>query len=437
MRRALGTGLLLLLGACTHDYARLRGGSDGAAAASGGSGATRSGGAGGGGSATGGRGGGTPTDGGSTDAGCALASVTVTAKTPTVQLLVDRSVSMFDCTSTPNSVEPSCPNAADTAWTRLKESALSAVSALQREVRFGFTAFTGTNPASGGRCPILDTVAPALNNHAAIATVYDGLPFPPPSTESGVKFEGPAKLALDAAGSLLMADAGAGNSDKTVLFITDGEPDYCDDGNVLCPPDSVVGALQSLRSKGITTLVLGLQNRTSDLSPGILQSFANAGAGEPTMAPLRPAADIYSFFDQCSTISGWRLDAIATGKQFTRGLTVGTYAASAGPTRPFTPDGSNQAMITSELSRALSVARKCTFDLTGSNGAPVKIDATKAAGARVLVNGSPVAQDSANGWSLATPTEVQLNGAACASVRTGGSAAKVEFEFPCQSISSR
>ena len=38
--------------------------------------------------------------------------------------------------------------------------------------------------------------------------------------------------------------------DKFVLFVTDGQPDYCDDANALCAPDSVIAGLQKLKAEG-------------------------------------------------------------------------------------------------------------------------------------------------------------------------------------------
>lgn len=442
---ALALVLAVAATSCSHDYSKLRGhGGESVLGSGGGDGSggmTASGGhvgTGGaptdGGASSGGRvgTGGAPTDGGPpSDASCAVGSYTFTARAPTVHLLVDRSMSMFDCIATAGMVEPSCTNPADTVWARLRDSALMVVSALQTQVRFGFTAFTGTNPARGGTCPLLTTVAASLGNHAAIAAAYNGLAPPPSTTEAGQKFEGPARQALDLVGAQLLADPMA--ADKNILFITDGEPDYCDDGNVLCPPDSVVGGLQGLKANGITTIVMGLKHPASTLAPAILQSFANAGAGEPTLAPLAPNTDAYSFYDQCMGVAGWRMDAIATNKPFMRGLTVGTYAMMAGPTQPYMPDGTNQAMIESSLSRAVSAVKSCTFDLRGDGGAAVKIDSTKSAGARVVVNGSAVSQDATNGWSLASATQVVLNGSSCAAWRMPG-ATTIDFQFPCQAI---
>ena len=46
-----------------------------------------------------------------------------------------------------------------------------------------------------------------------------------------------------------------------------------------------------------------------------------------------------------------------------RGQTIGTYAATAGPTLPYRPDVANQTMLVNQLSQALSGVKSCAFDL--------------------------------------------------------------------------
>src|SRR5882724_216708 len=211
-----------------------------------------------------------PDSGANDGAACQQASYSFVPKIPTVYVLVDRSGSMFDCLSTPSTSEPSCPTPSDTSWGKLKDAVETVLAALEMDVRFGFAAFMGTNPTAGGTCPMISKVAPKLNNDADIKTVYDSLAFPPNSTQSGVKFETPASETLVSIGAELMADTTVG--DKYILFVTDGQPDYCDDSNSLCAPDSVIAAIQGLKKKGISTIVIGLQTSNFDLPAGILKA---------------------------------------------------------------------------------------------------------------------------------------------------------------------
>jgi hypothetical protein len=378
-----------------------------------------------------GTGGTSATAGGGGAPACQMASYTFAPKIPTVYVMVDRSGSMFDCISTTNQVEPSCATPADTSWTKLKDATLMVIGSLQAQVRFGFASFTGTNPASGGTCPMIDQVDPALNNSTAIATVYNGLAFQPNTTEVGKKFETPARQALDMIGAKLLADASPG--DKYIMFVTDGQPDYCDDANSLCAPDSVVAGLQILKTKGITTIVMGLQSALNDLPAGILQAFANAGAGEATVAPLRAASDTFAFYDQCNGIAGWHADLVSSGKTAERGVTLGTYAAAAGPTKPYTPNVADQTTLVNQLSAALSGVKSCTFDLSNVNGQAIKVDLNQLDMASISIMGTKVPLDMTNGWSMASPTQLVLSGMACDTWRMPN-VNDIAFNFPCKTI---
>jgi hypothetical protein len=381
------------------------------------------------------------------DAGaCQQKEYTFEPKIPTVIVLVDRSGSMFDCISTSSNVEPSCATASDTAWAKLKDGILPVVQQLEKDVRFGFATITGSNPSAGGTCPVLNPVPPSLMNYSAIASVYNGLPPGPNSTQSGIKFETPTRQVLQMVGSQLMADTTPG--DKYILFVTDGEPDYCGDGNALCPPDGVVWQLQTLKAAGITTLVFGIKATIAqDLPAGVLEAFANAGAGEPTIAPLRTGATrVEDIFDQCfnpgtqpnDAQGGWTLDFLSVAANSTcqadrnacRGRTLGMYSAAAGPTKPYRPDVTNQQALITQLSNALSGVKSCVFDLT-----PVKVDRNQLNKASVLIEGVPVPLDmtSANGWNMTTDIQLQLFGSACDAWRDPN-AKNIAFNFPCEII---
>jgi hypothetical protein len=386
-----------------------------------------------GGAATGGHGGagGAAGDGG--DGGAESCGVTreFQPDAATVYVMVDRSGSMFDCLSTSGTVESSCADGSDTAWTRLKTAALSVIQERQAEVRFGFAAFTGTNPGANGTCPILNRLEPKLSNYADIKAFYDALAPQPNTTVVGQKFETPTRQSLDLVGAALLADPAPGK--KYILLVTDGQPDYCDDGNTLCAPDSVIGGLQSLYAQGITTLVMGIQSAAFDLPATTLKSFATAGAGENTLAPLRANdADTFAFYDQCSSVSGWRADLVKSGKTAARGVTVGTYSATSGAATPYTPNVTDSAALTAQLGAALSSTKSCSIELASVYGRPTEVDSNKVNLAALLVNGSAVPYDASNGWSLPTSAVVQLNGGACTAFRTPSG--RVTLDFPCAAL---
>jgi hypothetical protein len=308
------------------------------------------------------------------------------------------------------------------------------VGTLEAQVQFGFTTVWGTDPMFQGTCPsiqgmLTDSVAPALNNAADIMTKYDALPFPPNSTQAGIKFESPTSQSLQAVGTALMAINTPG--DRYIIFITDGQPDYCDDSNSLCAPDSVTAYIQANKAAGITTIVLGLQTTLFDLAPGILQAYANAGAGEPTMAPLRANVDAFAFYDQCNGVTGWKADRTALGKPDTRGTTLGTYSTTAGPTKPYTPNAADQTQLVTQLSAALAGVKSCTFDLGGH----IMVALNLLNRASVLIEGNMVPLDSTNtsGWNMTSPTQLQLFGSACDTWRNPN-ADDIKFNFPCEII---
>jgi hypothetical protein len=409
------------------------------AAGSGASGVAGSGGSGG--SATAGRGGsfslagqgGTIADAGA----CQMKDFTFEPKIPTVYLVVDRSGSMFHCLTTSELV---CSNKADTAWTKLKDAIETVVMQLQTEVRFGFTTIYGTNPAGGGACllattgALADNVAPKLNNAMDIKTKYDALsamwPNPSDAMNTGKKLESPAMYALTATAKALAADTTIG--DKYMLFLTDGQEDFCDDALEICASDSTVGALQTAFASNIRTIVFGLQTMQFNLPAGVLQSFANAGAGETTVPGLMAGLDTTAIFDQCQGVTPWRTDLTASGHPTTRGptATVGTYGTTRGPTTPYQPDASNQALLVTQLSQALSGVKSCVFDLT-----PVKVNLNQLAKASVLIEGTAVPLDpgSANGWNMTTDIQLALFGSACDTWRNPN-VKNIQFNFPCEII---
>ncbi len=408
-------------GASSGDGAGATAGDGAGGSVAGSAGAGGAGGASGGsaGTASGGSGGSMP---------CQMANYTFEPKIPTVFLLVDRSGSMFDCRTNGGPMAPSgleCADMADTSWYPLRDGVLTVVQALEGEVRFGFAAFTGET--SDEVCPNLMAVPPDFNNYAAIEAQYSMLPPPP-------KGETPTRKALDEVGALLAADTAPG--DKFILFVTDGQPDYCDDSNQLCAPDSGVGGLQTLAAAGIRTLVFGLSAPGSTPQQtaafeSVLAAFANAGAGQPVVPP--GTTDPFAFYDQCNGVQGWLADFTATGKPAERGQTIGTYSETAGTATVYRPDVTNQAALVDLFSAALSGVKSCTFDLSNVNGQSIKVDLNKLAEASVAIEGTDIPQDATNGWSMSSQTQLALNGSACDSWRMPDNN-DIAFNFPCNTI---
>jgi hypothetical protein len=406
-------------------------GTGGRAAGTGGAVAGSGGSVGSGGSGAGGGGGST----GNADAGaeriCQMAEYTFAPQLPTVYMVVDRSGSMFACLGTTDTRAPPCADQQNTPWARLRAGILQVVRPLQSTVRFGFAAFNGV---AGGTCPDIRKVAPAVDNYAAIETLYNQLPFP---ADANQKWETPTRRTFEMIGAELMASTAPGG--KYILFVTDGEPDYCDDANTLCPPDALVGELQTLKAAGVHTIVFGLQSSVTTLPQGALQAFANAGAGEDVVVPLAPGTDLMSIFDQCYPTTGWKADFLAVHPECAvnsnncRGMTIGTYRPTAGPTRPYMPDAANQAQLVQQLQMALQSVKTCTFDLSNINGVSIKVDLMLLGQAHVLVEKAEVPQNATNGWRMNSQTELELVGTACTNWRRPETD-EIDFQFPCSAI---
>jgi hypothetical protein len=363
-----------------------------------------------------------------TPMGCQQAQRSFVPNIPTVYLLVDRSGTMFD---------PIVDNVS--AWTALRGGVLDVMRELEGSVRFGFAAFSGANMGPL-MCELqVPSVAPELNNYAAIAALYEPLAQPANSKDT------PTLLALSEVASQLRADT-ATIGDKYILFVTDGEPDYCDDGNQLCPPDSVVGLLQRLASgvdatgaatTPIHTLVFGVSSPTATIRGDVLQAFANAGAGLPVMAIAQNANQVPNpndVYDQCNGVAGWAQDFASTGKPAMRGQSVGDYvfdSTLAGSAPVYRPDPTDQAALTGQIRAALAGVKSCTFDL-GEDGVQVDLSRSDLGElAHIVINGVAVPFDLVNGWSMSSETTVTLSGQACETWRTPTMQTSISFDFPC------
>ncbi|HEV8248272.1 MAG TPA: vWA domain-containing protein [Polyangiaceae bacterium] len=360
--------------------------------------------------------------------GCQEGGLKWDPKVPTVYLLVDRSGSMF------------LSSGGATPWQALRSGALGVISQLQDQVRFGFAAYAAYQEAtSGAACPQsgrfvdLPTQTADLNNSESIATVYNALDKP----NSG-KIDTGSSYALDAMAQALWSDPSDG--EKYILFVTDGEPDYCDDPSPQCPIDSVVWTLQRLRAgldrsggahSPISTIVLGVATSLTKLGEQALVQFANAGAGQP-VAPLldpdngTPYTGERTFYE-CQSVTGWAADLAATAKGNLN--SVGTYVTPGGTLQPFKPSATDQDAIAQQISAALAGVKACTFDLGGE----IQVDLNQLSLAHVYIEGTAVPLDPENGWRMNNSTQIELVGSACATWRDPANQ-DIAWDFPCEII---
>jgi hypothetical protein len=347
---------------------------------------------------------------------CQTGGADFVPKVPTVILLVDRSGTMFLNQGNP--------------WGTLRDGVLPVVKSLNDQVRFGFMAITGES----GMCPLLDQVAPAEKNYDAVQATYMGLKAP-------TKGESPGMLGLQRAYEVLSKDPTPG--DKYVLFVTDGEQDYCGDGNALCPTDSVVYWLQKLNALKVNTMIFGLPSSNGDQASyaAILQAFANAGAGQP-VAPAVPANQtVKDIHDQCFyggdiNAKGWQAEFATAAKvddAATAGIdesqTLGNYATTGGTAKVFKPDPNDQTALAKQFEQVLAGVKSCTFDIGGN----IKVVQRLLSLAHVYIEGTEVPLDATkmNGWHMPTPTQIELVGTACEQWRMPASN-EIAWDFPCE-----
>jgi hypothetical protein len=342
------------------------------------------------------------------DTGCQTGGAEFAPKVPTVLLLVDRSGTMFKDAGNP--------------WGVLRDSVLKVVADLNDQVRFGFVAVTGEQAA--GMCPLLDEILPADSNYEAVKAKYVSLSAP-------VKGESPGMRGLERAAEILAADTTEG--DKYVMFVTDGEQDFCNDGDFACPTDSVVHRLQTLAAQGFKTFIFGLPMTSTDAQaqaryPLVLQAFADAGAGA-AVAPVLPPGGTgpINIFYNCQGVPEWQAEALAAGRGAMQ--TLGTYAAASGGTKVYTPDPTNEMALTQEIRNVLSGVKSCVFDIGGD----IKVIQSRLDEAHVYVEGVEVPLDTggANGWHMPTATQIELVGSACENWRLPQNN-KIDWDFPCQ-----
>ncbi len=351
----------------------------------------------------------------STDGGCQHIEVNFVPKIPSIFVLVDRSDSMF----TPD------PTTQIASWDPLKAGVLSVIGNLESQIRFGFGAFSGQQ---GGMCPVFNSIAPTLNNAKAITDVYQPL-----GRLTGAKGETPVTEVLPLVQALLNQPGNDG--DKYILFVTDGEPDFCDDGNPECPVDAVVANVQRLAAAGIHTLVFGLKSAQSPISDGTLQAVANAGASQPVAAPFGTDT-LQNVCYGCATVTGWNgewtalksaSDCQTAGKQV-----LGTYAATDGTATVYHPNTADQKALTDQVASVVSGIKSCTFDLGGQ----ITVNLDLLSEASVAVQGQVVPLSMDNGWRMNTTTQLELVGAACDNWRNPETT-KIDFNFPCDIIVPR
>lgn len=298
--------------------------------------------------------------------GCIKADVKVTSPIPTVVMLVDQSGSMDERFGNGN------------RWNVLRDALIDKntgiISTLESKVRFGLSLYTSENGFGSGNppkvCPIITSVPPALNNYAAIAAQY--LP-------NDWKEDTPTGESIEAAVKIL--DGINEPGPKAIVLATDGEPDTCEDPD---PGDQKgrdaaralsVSNVQNAFTKQIKTYVISVGN---EVGQDHLRALANAGQG------LAVDVDMMARY----------------------------YLAN------------DQAELAAAFDSIVAGVRSCTFTLNGM------VTADKFDTGSVFLDGKFLVYMDKDGWRMNSPSELELQGAACATVKKSGDH-DLKIDFPC------
>jgi len=302
--------------------------------------------------------------------GCVSLTVGFEGKTPTVMLLVDQSGSMNDAFP--------ANQKATTRWTVLRSALMDpstgAVKKMESTVRMGLAMYTSNHGSDGGACPMLTQVGINLDNYNAINRVYQ-MSKPLGDTPTG---ESIAAVAQELASQ---------PDPKYILLVTDGLPDTCADPDASnstarqnAANDATVKAAQAAFAQGIRLFMMGV---SSDIAPSHLQAMANAGAG---------------------------LDPATTGS-----AAASYYVAS-----------DNQADLATQLSGIIGSTRTCTFHLQGT------VDTAHAGEGIVTLGGAPLRYNDPNGFRLNNPSELEILGTACDTIKNDNT--ELVVRFPCDAV---
>lgn len=328
------------------------------------------------------------------DKSCIDVDVGFTPQIPTVLLLIDRSGSM-NANGFGDAVDAAvadgtytlgdCPEDNDWRWNVVRDVLMNPtkgiVKPLEDKVRFGMSLYSSENgqitagaidPSKA--CPVLIEVPIALNNHGAMLDQFKC---------SDIKDDTPTGESLQAAAETLKAFKEPGP--KVIVLATDGEPDNCecpDFGNNMpakCREpgvpamikDQVVAITKAIHDDDITVHIINVSTPSEAALQQHLSDVADAGGGKvyPGFSP----GELSTAFDEI--ING---------------------------------------------------VRPCTIDLTGEIA-----DGKESTGV-IKLDGDVLVLDDPDGWQVNSPSQIELLGEACETIKTGDH--DLSIKFPCESF---
>ena len=288
---------------------------------------------------------------------CEAVSVAIDELRPALTLVVDQSFSMRS--HYPDDESPA------TRWSlvgaALFEPTYGVVKQFEASVRFGIAFFTSHNGFSADPvCPLLNEVPAQTRNYDALNALYQSL-RPDGDTPTGD--------ALQQIVSELERVPSQGP--RSILLVTDGNPDTCAQPNPDEGQPQAVAAAQRAFAAGIDLYVLGISNGIAGQN---LQQLANAGLGRPI--------DLV-----------WGVDANAA--------------------QPFQASDSVLG-LTAQLAELLNRIPLCEVRLQRD------VTLSEATSGHVLLDGQPLNYSGLDGYVLKDSRHLAIVGKACDAIKAGG-----------------
>ena len=282
---------------------------------------------------------------------CEAVTVALDELRPALTLVVDQSLSMRF--RYPNDESPA------TRWSLVGDALFDPVNGVvkrfEASVRFGIAFFTSFR----GNCPILNQVQAQTRNYEALNRLYRSLS---PSGDT------PTGDALQSVVSDLEKTPSLGP--RSILLVTDGNPDTCLQMNPDEGQPEAVAAAQRAYEAGIDLYVLGISNGIAGQN---LQQLANAGLGRP-------------------------IDLV--------------WGVDPGAAQPFQASD-NVLGLTAQLSELLNRIPLCEVRLQRD------VQLTEASNGQVLLDGQRLSYGAADGYVMRDPRHLAIVGNACAAIKAG------------------
>jgi hypothetical protein len=282
---------------------------------------------------------------------------------PALTLLVDQSLSMRF--GYPDRESPV------TRWSligdALFEPTFGVVKQFEASVKFGIAFFTSPIRETGDLCPIMRQVPARTRNYEPLNTLDRSL-APEGHTPTGD--------ALQQLVTELLAVPSRGP--RSILLVTDGDPDTCEQPDPDQGLPQAVAAAQRAFESGILLYVLGISN---DIAGGNLQKLANAGQGR-------------------------RLESV--------------WGVDADAARPFQATVDVQG-LTAQLVEVLNSIPLCEVSLQ-RDVAPSELGTSQ-----VLLDGQALSPSEVDGFTLKDSRHLAIVGKACDAIKAGGQGLSVRI----------